>query len=254
MSGPDTSQLTNGTATIPPPSKTSVWSLLASSLLAGVAGALVVGQIGYLFAMPPDFVDMPLAPSPEYMARYNAAISKFHSQNYAIHFGIMGALLGIAIGLVAAVNNRLYSLAVASIGGAMAAAFGGYLVGLAAAYSVHINHGESISLVGVSIEPIVQTTAMQCFVWALIGIGIGCGWTLANWGPKRILSGVEGGLIGGLLAGVIHSLVAASLFSGSSAFSLIPENQTERIVWAAICGTCICLGQIYSVVNRFPKT
>ena len=235
-----------------PSSKLTVWFLLTSAFLASVAGSVVVGQIGNLFKMPPDFVDMPLAPSPEYLARYDAAISEFHSRNYAIHFAIMGALLGLAIGMTGATKNRLGSAA-ASISGAIAAAIGGFLLGLSATYCVRVNHGESINLAGVNVEPIVQTTALQCFVWILIGIGIGSGWTLAEWGSKRILNGIEGGLIGGLLAGVIHSMFAASFFSGSSAFSFIPEKLVERIVWAAICGTSISLGLIYSVVNRLPK-
>jgi hypothetical protein len=233
-----------------PPSKMTFWLLLTAALLVSVAGSVVVGQIGNLFKMPPDFVDMPLAPSPEYLARYNAAISEFHSRNYAIHFAIMGALLGLAIGLMVGTKNRLGSAALASISGAIAAAIGGFFLGLSAAYLVKVSHGESINLLGVNIEPIVQTTALQCFVWALIGIGIGIGCTLVVWGPKRILNGIKGGLIGGLLAGVVHSMVAASLFSGSSAFSFIPESLTERILWAAICGSCICVGLFYSVVNR----
>ena len=236
-----------------PSSKLTVWLLMTSALLASVAGSVVVGQIGNLFKMPPDFVDMPLAPSPEYLARYNAAISEFHSRNYAIHFGIMGALLGLAIGLMVSPKNRLSSAAVASISGAIAAAIGGFFLGLSAAYLVKVNHGESINLLGVNIEPIVQTTALQCFVWALMGIGIGIGCTLGVRGPKRILNGIEGGLIGGLLAGVVHSMVAASIFSGSSAFSFVPANQTERILWGAVSGSSICLGLIHSVVNRLPK-
>ena len=252
MSDPNVSELPVAVPAIPE-SKMTVWLLLTSALLASVAGALLVGKIGNLFEMPPDFVDMPLQPSPKYLARYNAAISEFHSRNYAIHFAIIGALLGLAIGMTGAVRNRLGSLVVASIGGSIAAAVGGFLLGLSAAYSVQVNHGESINLFGVNVEPIVQTTALQCFVWALIGIGIGSGWTAAVWGPKRILNGLEGGLIGGLLGGVIHSMVAASFFSSSNAFSFIPEKQMERILWAAICGTSICLGLIYSVANRLQK-
>ena len=233
-----------------PESKITVRLLMASAMLASVAGAVIVGQIGNVFEMSPNFVDMPLQPSPEYLARYNAAVSEMLSRNYSIHFAIIGALLGLAIGMIGAVRNRIRSLVAASIGGALAAAIGGFLLGLAAAYSVQVNHGESISLFGVNIEPIVQTTALQCFIWSLVGMGIGCGWTIAVWGPKQIVKGIEGGLIGGLLAGVIHSMFAASVFSGSNAFSFVPEKQMERIVWAAICGASICFGLIYSVANR----
>ena len=233
-----------------PESKIPVWLLLASAMIASVAGAVIVGLIGNVFEMPSDFVDMPLQPSPEYLARYNSAISEMRSRNYAIHFAIIGASLGLAIGMMGVIRNRMRSLVAASSGGALASGIGGFLLGLAAAYSVQVNHGESINLFGVNIEPIVQTTALQCFIWSLVGIGIGSGWTLAVWGPKQIANGIEGGLIGGLLAGVIHSMIAASFFTSSNAFSFVPERQMERIVWAAICGACICLGLVYSVTNR----
>jgi hypothetical protein len=252
MIDPKSSELPVAESRVGEPKK-NPWFMLILALLASVAGSVIVGQVGNIAKMPPDFADMPLSPSPEYLARYNAALSAFRSQNYAIQISILGGLLGLAIGIAGASTNRFASAAAASIGGAAAALAGGFLLGLSAAYCVQINNGESMNLMGVNVEPIVQTTALQCFVWAVTGIGIGVGWTLANWGPKRILKGIEGGLVGGLLAGIVYTVVAATAFSGSSAFSFIPEQYLERIVWSAVCGTSVCLGLIYSVRNHSKK-
>ncbi len=64
---------------------------------------------------------------------------------------------------------------------------------------------------------------------------------------KTIPKGIEGGLIGGLLAGVAHCIVASIFFTSSSGFTFIPEHLIERMVWAALCSTCIGLGLIYSI-------
>lgn len=234
--------------------KRNGWLTLVAAILAGVAGALAIGQIGNVFKMSPDFDNIPLTPSPEYMARYNAAMSEYQSRNYAVHFTIIGSLLGLAIGAVGAVKNRGQTLIASTIGGAMAGVVGGLLLGTAAAYSVQVNRGEAINAWGVTIEPIVQTTAMQCFVWTMLGIGIGCGWTATVWGLRCIPKGIEGGLIGGLLAGMVHCIVASIFFSNSSGFTFVPENLIERIVWATLCCTCVGLGLIYSTATPRSKT
>ncbi len=233
--------------------KPQVAVLLVAAIVACLAGAFIIQQTGNVVAMSPEFVDIPLVPSPEYMARYNAAFADYRSRNYAIHFVTIGSLLGLAIGSAGTVTHRLRSLMAAGLGGALAGGVGGYLLGLAAAYSVQINRGEAINLLGVQVEPIVQTTALQCFVWALIGIGIGCGWTVAAWGRERVLRGVEGGVLGGLLAGVAHCIFTSIVFSNSSGFTFIPDKLVEKLFWAALCGSCVCLGLIYSVL-RSPKS
>lgn len=250
MIEPNSSQESKSTV---PTFKMNVGLLLVAVVLASVFGALAIGQIGNVFKMSPDFVNMPLHPSQEYMARYNKALAEFHSRNYAVHFSILGTLLGLAIGGVGVVGNRMRSVAAGLVGGAVGAVVGGFLLGQISAYAVEVYRGEAINLWGMSIEPIIQTTALQCFVWAIIGVGIGCCWAAAVWGPNRALKGVEGGLIGGLLAGVVHSMVAACLFTSSSGFTFIPADATERILWAVSCGTCTFFGLFYSLARQPAK-
>ena len=250
MIEPNNSQASISTV---PTFKLNVGLLLVAVVLASVFGALAIGQIGNVFKMPDDFANMPLHPSQEYMARYNKALAEFHSRNYAVHFSILGSLLGLAIGGVGVVGNRLRSAAAGLIGGAVGAVVGGFLLGKISAYAVEVYRGEAINLWGISIEPILQTTALHCFVWATIGVGIGGCWAAAVWGSNKVLKGVEGGLIGGLLAGVVHSMVSAFLFTSSSGFKFIPEDTTERILWAISCGNCTFLGLFYSLLKQPAK-
>lgn len=227
--------------------------LAASVLVASALGAMIIGRLGNVFLMPQDFADMPLQPSPELMARYKAAVSTMYAGNYSIHFAILGGAIGAAIGLAGPARNRWVAALAAATAGALAGAVGGYVMGLASSYFVNEVQGESVKAFGLVIDPIVQTTALQCFVWSLVGVGIGITWAATTRGSSAILAGFEGGLIGGVLGGMIYSISAAMLFTVSNAFLFVPEKMTERIVWACIGGLSIALGLAYSAGKRSQR-
>lgn len=235
------------------PMRINIPLLATGVLLASVLAALAVGQVGNVFVMPQDFSNMPLQPSSELLARYNAAVSMMMAGNYATHFAILGASLGAAIGLAGGTRNRWLFTFTTALGGMLAGAIGGYVMGLASSYLVNEIQGESVKLLGMVIDPMLQTTALQCFIWSLIGVGIGCGCTLANRQHIGIMAGIEIGLMGGVLGGLTYSISAAMLFSVANAFLFIPEKLTERIVWAAIGGLSIAIGLVYSVAKRSPR-
>ena len=162
-------------------------------------------------------------------------------------------MLGLALGAVGATRNRMSAIAVSIIGGAVGgavfASIGGFVLGLIASLLIGINW-ETIRFIGFHVDPLVQTTLLQCTIWACVGIGIGFGCTLVTCSFGRIVKGIQGGMIGGLLAGIVHSVVAAIFFSGSNAFDFVPRHLTERIVWAVICGLSICYGLVFLLANR----
>lgn len=235
-----------------PISKIKICWLVIAALLSSVGCAVLMDKIGFLYELPLEFVEMPMNPNDAYMARYKVAFREMLSGNYTVQFATFGALLGLAIGAVGAAKNRVLSIAAGTIGGAIGgalfAAIGGFLLGLLAAFFIDINW-ETLRLIGFQVDPFVQTTVLQCLIWGCIGIGIGVGCTLPEFSLARIAKGIQGGLLGGLLAGVTHSVVAAILFSGTSAINFVPENPTERMVWAAICGVGTCLGLLVFLAN-----
>lgn len=235
--------------------------LALAVFIASLLGAIVVGQVGDVVVMPDDFANMPLQPSPEYMARYQAALSRMTSGNFALRFAIIGGCVGAAIGLAAAIKNRGLAVLGGMLGGGLAGAASGFILGRASAYLTNVTQGESINLVGIPIDPMLQTTAMQCFSWALVGIGIGLGWALADRGGKpaatSMLQAIQGGLLGGILAGIIFSVAAAIFFTVSNAFTFVPEKLSERVVWATIGGVSVGVGLLMAASKRaaaLPRT
>ncbi len=89
-------------AALPTKPKLSGWLTIVAAMLAGIAGALVTEQVGNVFKMSPDFDNIPLTPSPEYMARYNAAMSSINRgiMRSILRSSVPAAVLGLAIGVV----------------------------------------------------------------------------------------------------------------------------------------------------------
>lgn len=240
-----------------PISKIKICWLVIATLLASVGYAVLLEKVGFLYELPLEFIEMPMSPNDAYMARYKVAFREMLCGNYMVHFAIFGTMLGLAIGAVGAAGNRIITIAMGAIGGAIGgalfAAVGGFLLGLANAFFIDINW-ETIRLIGFQVDPFVQTTILQILIWGCIGIGIGIGCTLPEFSLVRIAKGIQGGLLGGLLAGVTNSVAAAVLFSSTSAIDFIPENLTERMVWAAICGVGICFGLLFFLANHSLQT
>jgi hypothetical protein len=225
-----------------------------AALIASVAGAFAIGLVGELYSLPEEFVVMPESASAAMMARYKTTLREMLSMNYAVHFAMLGGLLGLAFGLTLSSKRRILTAIASIVGGATFAALGGWVLGRCAVYCLQAGNGSSVFLLGYQIDPMVQTTALQCFIWSCIGIGIGAGLVLVQKGPSFLAAGVKGGLLGGLLAGFACSMVIAVAYSESNAYVFVPVDQTERIVWAAICGFGVFLGLASCVHCRVQPT
>ena len=233
--------------------KFTICGLTVAALIASVGYAVLIEKFGILYKLPLEFLEFPMSPSNAYMVRYKVAFREMLCGNYAIHFSVVGALLGLALGTVGAARNCMSAIAASiiggGVGGAIFAATGGFLLGMIASFCFDINW-ETIRFIGFHVDPFVQTTLLQCAIWACVGIGIGLGCTLTTGSIARMVRGIRGGLIGGLLAGIVYSVLAAIFFSGSNSFDFVPKNLIERTVWATIGGLSICYGLVFSHANR----
>jgi hypothetical protein len=202
------------------------------------------------FELPLEFLDLPMNPSSTYLAGYKIAFREMLCGNYSFHFATFGALLGLALGILGAPKKSVFAIAAAiaggSLGGAILAGVGGILLGRIASWGIEINW-ETIRLIGFQVDPFIQTTLLQCFIWVCVGCGIGLGCTLASFSIARILKGIQGGLLGGAMAGTIYSVLAAVSFSTSSAVDFVPSSQMELVIWAIICGLCIYGGLVFTI-------
>ncbi len=220
-------------------------SLVFGSLLGAIVGIFVVTQIEPIFSMPNEFADYPIQPTTEYMVRYHAALRFMYSSNFAIYFAILGLGIGLFAGLFAGGKRRLAASASSGFLGCVFGAIGGLLSGLSVAFALQ-NSGRAIPFLGLQIEPIVQTTAMQCFVWAIVATGVGLGFSVAT--GSSIGKGIQMGLIAGCLVGVGYTLVEGICFPSVNGFLVVPISTYEKLTWAALAG--ITIGSTNFYVSR----
>jgi hypothetical protein len=207
--------------------------LIFGGILGAVAGILIVMRIDPLFSMPNEFADYPIQPSTEYMIRYHAALRFMYSLNYAIYFAILGTGIGLTTGICAGGNRRLTAMIVTGLCGGVFGALGGYASGWGVALALQ-NSGREIPFLGLQIEPIIQSTAMQCFVWTFIAIGVGLGFSVAT--SRSIGKGIQIGIIGGCLFGVGFTLIEGICFPSANSFLVVPTSVLEKLTWAAFAG------------------
>lgn len=231
-------------------SKFKIGCLAVAVLLSSIACSRLISTEPAPYQLPMEFEDVPMNPSSAYMARYKVAFREMLSGNYTIHFATCGALLGLALGALGATTNNPLSNGAAIlggvVGGALLAGLGGFLLGQITSFGID-NNWDTTRLVGFQVDPFIQTTLLQCFIWACVGSGIGLGCTTPSISLSRILKGIQGGLIGGAIAGTICSVIAAVFFSTSSAIDFVPKEQMERTVWAILCGLSIYVGLAFAL-------
>jgi hypothetical protein len=208
-------------------------SLIFGGTLGAVMGIIVVIWIDPLFSMPDEFADYPIQPSTEYMIRYHAALRVMYSLNYAIYFGILGTGIGLATGICAGGNRRLTAMAVTGLWGSVFGSIGGYAGGWGVALALQ-NSGKEIPFLGLQIEPIIQSTAMQCFVWTFIAIGVASGFSVAT--SRSLGKAIQIGIIGGCLVGVGYTLIEGLCFPSANSFLVVPTSILEKLTWAAFAG------------------
>ena len=220
-------------------------SLIVGSLVGAVVGIFVEMQIEPIFSMPNEFADYPIQPTTEYMIRYHAALRFMCSCNFAIYFAIVGLGIGLFMGLFGGGKRRLSAMASSGSLGSVFGAIGGYLSGLSVAYATQ-NSGRAIPFLGLQIEPIVQTTAMQCFVWSIVALGVGLGFSVAT--GSSIGKGLQAGFLAGCLIGVVYTLVEGICFPSTNGFLIVPISAFEKLTWASLAG--ITIGATHFYVSR----
>lgn len=226
--------------------KSVLIGLILGPLLGALLGIVIVSQLDPIFAMPAEFANYPVQPSVEYMVRYDAAHRFMLSNNYAIYFTTLGGLMGLTMGAVSGGTKRVAAMIASCFYGIAFGTLGGFLSGLTVADAIK-NSGEAIPILGLSMEPIVQTTIMHGFLWAVVGIGVGWGFVAATSGS--IGKGILIGVLAGVLSGVVYTLLSAIAFPSANGFLVLPYSLSEKLTWAE-CGG-ICLGATtYYVLGR----
>lgn len=216
--------------TVPPPrtGRLTAWALAAG--LVAAASSWLIGEATY-DRYPPQLFKTDYQGLVQ-MSPTSASLDVAQAKNATFAYGILGATLGLALGVAGGLARRS-ALAAAGAGllGALLgiAAGAGSMVGLTATYL----HRDPTKVHELTL-PILMHAASWGAVGAVCGLALGLGFDRAG----RAWRAAVGGLIGALLGTAAYELIGAIAFAGSN------TDQPLSTTWATrlLARTAVCLG------------
>ncbi len=217
-------------------------------VLAGIVAALAIQQIYPTFFMPAELGDYPFEPSPEYVAKYNAALRGMYIKNYVLVFTVIGILFSIAIGMSAKsriVQTTLLTAISAVVGGVI----GGVLCGLFVANALIVS-GRSIDLGFLSVDPLVQSILIHFVAFFCLLAGLITGAALMQ--PRPIQRTLTGAAMWGGVATLLQVVVGSIAFPNASVFAVIPATLVETTVWMATFSVVLFSKSRWNFIDKRP--
>jgi hypothetical protein len=212
---------------------TPILMILASVIAAGLGYAVASG-VGNVYPTPPELLNLGAAPTDEERAIAMAAKLKADQANAMIMLGIVGAVWGTILsacaGWLRSVGKRTFIACLTT-----AAVAGG--LGVVAGNVVLTYHGSiSMSLFTNPDGAEQKVMMMHGLTWALIGLGLGLGCSIAstNINAKSVcVSTLVGGIMGGL-AGIMFPFAIALAAPLIDASLPIPPAGMAQIIWIGL--------------------
>jgi hypothetical protein len=209
-------------------------AFIAVLAVTGAVAAAIVSKIvedfGRPFQLPPEATaGIGVSPTSEQAARVTAAKLIRDGKNLYVTFAIMGGGIGLAFGIVMGLLCR--STRGALLGFAGGAVFGAGL-GVAGAYAVlHVGYLASSST---ALENEHKIIFAHLAGWAITGLGVGLGASLAMLDRRALLRGLLAAFAGGLIGGGLYVPIAAVLMPSVDTDLVIPDSWTAKLVWIAV--------------------
>ena len=208
--------------------------LLATATFAAIgaiAGAAIVHLIMPVYQVPRSISEMIYMPSLDRVGEINAEFAKVTTGNGAITMGLLGACIGLAIG-VTAPRKRLMMGLVALVIGAVSGSVAGYTSGWIVS-SISANLGR-FAIAGYEMDAMFQAVLIQITAWAIPGAAIGL-----------VVAKIEGasmGILAGLLAGIAYTIMASFVFAGTNMVTIVPPTISEQVIWSGLAGIFLGIG------------
>ena len=216
-------------------------SLLGFALLSSL-GIFALTSWMYPFVDLPPLPEMGISPRPEVLSLHEAENYKFYTRNSSILFASIGAILGLALGLVAGQRRRWAAVLSGSVGGAALGAIGGFAAGVLLNRTLWLSENESL----------VRSFGIHFAAWAPANVGAVGGVALQhNRFAKAISQGLRG-LLSSLLVVAGYSLFASILFPDANLTYLYPYNRSVQISWSFLCPLLAGVGLMTTLRRAHP--
>ncbi|MEQ1825440.1 MAG: hypothetical protein ABL921_05815 [Pirellula sp.] len=216
---------------------------MTACILGGIAGYSLLQRLApmYPFANLPEMGDNPPA---ALVKQYHEAEYAFQSHNAAANCGLLGACIGLFLGLLTVNRRRILTSMAGGLGGIVGGVVAGYIVGQYVAYGQIFKSDQSL----------LMSTTYHLAVWASMAIGACLAICAVHPNLRQTGSALVSALVAGSLAALVYNIVCTTLYPLANLLLIHQSNANERLVWVAsgagLLGLVIGLG----MRSAAPKT
>ena len=231
-----------------------VGMLRAAALAAGIVAGLVAWQVGERLhgafvpqlVRPPNYDTMGTYEKRDFDAEAELnARPAAEIKNAAVVFGVLGAVTGAALGLVAGLSRQSVPSALIAAGAGLVSGGVAGAIGSAAFVPVFFHFYDPES-------GILLPMGVHCGIWAILGAGAGLGLGLGTGDRRSIPRAVLGGLFGGLAGTVAFEVINAVAFPLLRVEQTIPADSYARLAAHLCVAVGVAVGAALAIKGGRP--
>ncbi len=218
--------------------------LIVAAIVAAGLSFLLLKVLYPIFVLPEDLAYVPEQAPIEVYQKHDRAQYEADGKNFAVIFGLSGAVLGACCVVFAFGMKCVKSIVVAVVASGCFGAVGALLSNWMFNY-MRERSGQSLSLMGVPLSGMAQSIVGYSLLWSLIGLGVGVGIGSVRGPGKALIAGVSG-LLGGAVASMLYVVLVAQISIGTVMNRVLPDAVGTQLLWlvffATVTVVCIVLG------------
>jgi hypothetical protein len=218
--------------------------LVLGAMIGAVLGFIVLKTTYPIFEVSYEIRTFP-EQSPAWLyERLDKAQYEVDGKNFAVVFGITGALLGASCAVLAFGARSIRAILIAVLGAAALGVLGAILSNWMF-NNMRVNSGKDAVILGIALDGMKQSIVGYSLLWGLIGLGVGLGIGAIRGVGKSLVAGISG-LCGGVLGAMVFVIVTAQISIGTTMNAVVPFSTTSQAIWFVVfpitISICIALG------------
>lgn len=230
----------NGTVNWPP----STLRVVLGAVVAAALSFVVLKTMVPIFVVPDEILAVPEQGPIWVYERLENAKYEVDGKNFAVVFGITGAILAACCVLFSFGTKSFKAIAIAVIGTGCLGVAGAFLSNWMF-NNMRLNSGKNSVIMGIPLDGMTQSIIGYSLLWSFIGLGVGVAMGSVRSFSKSLVAGVSG-FVGGVLAAMLYVIFTAQISIGTIMNRVLPDGNVGQAIWlllfTVVIAACIALG------------
>lgn len=233
-------------APVPPPLPRASRLLpvtLVLAILAGLAGGALGGSI-YPVVKPGTHTVQQMGGPVDLPNKEDLDLAE--SRNSAIQYGILGGIVGLALGVAGLVGGAASTSRLRPLGPVLGGLNGALIVGAFGLVAMPL----VLAKIHPSNEDMLPAMGVHAILLGLIGLAAGIGFAVALGGGRALsIRALLGALIGALVGSVVFDLLGGIVFPVDGTTDPIPKSFPSQLLISVVGATAIGLGIALAILD-----